>query len=517
MAENALEKEALDRLKDCRAQKQMFERDIREAYFFAAPQRCRDILSQTPPTQQKPDDAAELQTSLGMEVAQDFATEMLNTFIPQSIEWAKQKPGIDLDEEEWAVSDEKEKVEAQSTKIHEAIKASNFYPAAALTFMPDLPIGTCAMWIEDLRPAEPIVCQPIPARELEINVGPYGDVDDRFVVRHTRHRHIKALLPGVELPKEVAEKAGKKPNERCKVIWGFWRKWDRIDNVVWQAVILLDNKLVHQVELEGEGSCPLIVGRFDPDTMFAWGTGPTIKSLPELRRLDETEALKIENADFQIHPPFSYPDDGITNFNGGIEPGMGYPSRPGSGKDFVKLSFEGNVDFAEFETAKIEERIRRLHFVDFPEQLGKTPPTAEQWLDELQRTKKRIGTPGTIFWREFPSGVFLRFKYLLEKRGTIESVKVNGKVLSLVPYDPTEIAQNQQEAMVAMRLLEAARNYFPEISQVAIDPLDTLKKLKEMLGDKVVKIRTPEEMADAVQKLGSMIGPGGAAPGAPAA
>ncbi|HZH50268.1 MAG TPA: portal protein [Microvirga sp.] len=516
MAENALEKEALDRLKDCRAQKAMFERDIREAYFFTAPQRCRDVSSQTSPTQTKPEDPAELQTSLGMEVAQDFATEMVNTFIPQAIEWAQQKPGVDLDEDAW--DEVEEDVTAQSTTIHEAIKASNFYAAAALTFFPDLPVGTCAMWIDDLRPAEPIVCQPIPLRELEINVGPFGEVDDRFVVRHTRHKHVKALLPNVPLPAEIEKKIKDKPNERCKVQWGFWRKWDRTDDVVWQGVILVGNKKVWDGEFVGEGSCPLIVGRFDPDTMYAFGTGPTIKSLPELRRLDETEALKIENADFQIHPPFSYPDDGITNFSGGIEPGMGYPSRPGSGRDFVKLSFEGNVDFAEFETAKIEERIRRLHFVDFPEQLGKTPPTAEQWLDELQRTKKRIGTPGAIFWREFPAQVFLRFKFLLEKRGKIEPVKVNGKVLSLVPYDPTEVAQDQQDAMIASRLLEMARNYFPEISQVAIDPLETLSNLKKKLRDKVVKIRSQDEMKQAVETVGSMIGPGGGAPpGAPTA
>ncbi len=46
------------------------------------------------------DDAAELQISLGMEMAQDFATEMLNTFTPEVIEWAQQKAGIDIADEE---------------------------------------------------------------------------------------------------------------------------------------------------------------------------------------------------------------------------------------------------------------------------------------------------------------------------------------------------------------------------------------------------------------------------------
>jgi hypothetical protein len=57
--------------------------------------------------------------------------------------------------------------------------------------------------------------------------------------------------------------------------------------------------------------------------MFPWGHGPTLQSLPDMRRLDETEALKIENADFQIHPPFIYADDSVMNFSERYRAGHG--------------------------------------------------------------------------------------------------------------------------------------------------------------------------------------------------
>lgn len=509
-----LQQEANQRLADARRQKSLVDRDIRECYFFIAPHRARDVSSLSSTPSSRPDDARDLQTSLGIEVAQDFATEIANTLMPQAIVWAEQKAGADISEDAWG--DVKDQVDAQTTAIHDAVKASNFYSSVAQTLEPDLGVGTVGMWVSDLRPNEATVCQPVPARELEINVGPYGQVDDRFIVRHTRHRHLAALLPGVKLPKEIRDKVKAKPNDRCKVTWGYWRKWDREDDVVWQAVVMVGKTLVDDALLVGEGSCPLLVGRWNPDTMFAWGSGPTMKALPELRRLDETEALKIENADFQIHPPFSYPDDGVTNFAGGIEAGMGYPSRPGNGKDFVKLSFEGNVQFAEYETAQIESRIRRLHFVDYPEQRGKTPPTAEQWLEELQRTKKRIGTPGTVFWREFPAAVFLRFKWLLERRGKIEPIKIDGKVLSLAPYDPTEIAQDQQESMVAMRFTQWGMSTFPQTWEVAVDQQKTLTNMKTKLRDKIVVLRSEEDMLKAVQQLAPALGQGGGIGGAPA-
>jgi hypothetical protein len=38
---------------------------------------------------------------------------------------------------------------------------------------------------------------------MEINLGPFGEIDDRFIVRHTKNRFVKALLPGIDLPEEI--------------------------------------------------------------------------------------------------------------------------------------------------------------------------------------------------------------------------------------------------------------------------------------------------------------------------
>jgi hypothetical protein len=197
---------------------------------------------------------------------------------------------------------------------------------------------------------------------------------------------------------------------------------------------------------------------------------------------------------------------------------MGYPARPwAQGRPIEPLAFSGNVQFAEFETMRVEQRIRRLHFLDQPEQVGKTPPTAEQWLDEVARAKRRIGTPGKVFFREMPAELFLRFKFLLEKRGRITPVKIDGKQLSLVPYDPTEQAQEHQEVQIANRVLEMGRMHFPQTMQLAVDETVTITNIKNKLRDKLVKMRTPEEMAQAVEQLAPVLagGMGGADPAVP--
>lgn len=510
-----LEKEATQRLHDARRQKAHVEADLREGYYFTAPRRARDVSSTTT-TDTRPGDAATLSTSTGIEVAQDFATEIINTFMPSTIAWASQVAGIDIPEAQKAEAEEA--IGEQTDAVMAAIKASNFYDAASMGFMPDLGLGTIALMIEDLRPSEPIMCQVVPLKELEIALGPFGEVDDRFVVRHTRFRYLPALLPGVELPGEMAKKVKDAPNERCRVSWGWWRLWDRTNDVWWQAVTRVNEKVVASAQLRGEGSCPLIVARFNPDPQFAWGDGPTLQALPELRELDEAKALKRENRDFQIHPAFAYQDDGIINFSTGIEPGVGYPARPwGNGSPFAKLSFEGNLELAEYDMLQLVSTIKRLHFVDHPEQLGKTPPTAEQWMEQIMRARRRIGTPGRVFWREGPAEVFKRFKWILQARGSIEPVRINGREVALVPYDPTEQAQEHQEVSVAARILEMARNFFPQTAAVAIDERATLEAIRAKLRDKIVVIRSEEELQQAVETLAPLLGMGGGMGGAPGA
>ena len=77
--DEGLESEGLSRLEACRIWKSLWDLDLRECYFFASPQRQRQIQSYNQPPQQRLLDAAELNTDFAMELTDDFATEVINT------------------------------------------------------------------------------------------------------------------------------------------------------------------------------------------------------------------------------------------------------------------------------------------------------------------------------------------------------------------------------------------------------------------------------------------------------
>ena len=513
---NSIEAQGLRRLAEARKWKELWVIDFKECYFFTAPHRQRQISSQTKPSVAPMLDAAELQTSLAFELAQDFVTEIVNTYMPEAQNWCERGKGMFVPQKLY--DQIAKKVREQDKEIFEAMKASNLYSEITKAFYPDLAIGTVAMWIDRDRPAKPISIKAIPLREMEINLGPDGEIDDRFAIRYTRNCYVRALLPkDCTLPEQCAKDIDDNPDYTTELRFGFWRLWEKDDDEYWQHVIYVDDNLVHQAELKGEGVCPLLIGRFNPSADWPWGLGPMLQGLPDLRQIDELEGQKIENVELHLTPPITYPDDSFTNIEQGLEPRMAYPIRPGTEGAVKAIYTPGPPETAIYQHEEMEKRLKRLFFVDFPEQSGDTPPTLGQWLDEMARAQRRIGTPGMPFWREVPAKIFLRFKYLLEAAGTIEALKVDGKGVSLRAYNPAQRAAEQQEIATAVQCAQILGQMFPEEWKMWADGKATMDALiMKMRTAGLIKLRNEEAVKKIMPQIAQLVG-ARHLPGAPAA
>jgi len=508
-----LEAEAIDRLRDARRWKELWVIDFRECYFFSAPHRQRQVSSQTKPPVQRLLDAPELQTSCGYEWTGDFVTEVVNTYMPEAQNWCERGPGMFISPDMF--KQVQDQVRKQDKQIFEAMKASNLYPEIAKAFNPDLAIGTVGLWIDMRRPHLPIEVMACPLRELEVNIGPGGLIDDRFVIRYTKYRYLKSLLPkDVSLPKKIEDQIRDVPNNSTDIKWGFWRLWEE-DEETWQHTIQVEDDLVHDARMVGEGSCPLIVGRWNATSDWPWGYGPLIQTLPDLRQIDELEGRKIDVIDRNLDPPLGYPDDSFTHVEQGVENGMAYPIRVGSQDAIKPLYSQVNVESAMLEHQEMEHRGKRLFYIDYPEQRGDTPPTLGQWLDELARAQRRIGTPGLPFWREVPAQIFLRFKYLLERMGTIQPIVVDGRAISLRPYNPAQRAAEQQEIATATQFAQIMAQMFPEEWKAVVDGRETMTAFMEkMRVTGLIKLRDPQAVNNFVQQIAPLV-VGRERPGAP--
>jgi hypothetical protein len=505
--ESKAESEALSRLAAARTFKAYNELDYREAYFFAMPNRQRQISSMTAPSQQRLLDAPELNTDQAFVITQDFVTELVNAFMPEALPWCERGPGMDIPPGVWDKI--KDDVKKDDLKIFEAMKASNLYPEITKAFYPDIAIGTAGLWIDRPHPAQAIRVTAVPLRELEVNLGPYGEIDDRFAVRYTRHCYVQELVGKdiwAKVPDEVKKKLEDKPAERTQVVWGFWRLWEEKDEECWKHVVLIADKLVHEGEIKGEGCCPLEVQRFNPTADWPHGVGPLIQGLPTLRQIDELERLRINHSSMSINPPITFPDDSFVQVEQGVEEGMAYPIRPGTEGAVKPIYTVPPPEAANYQYQEKVSILRKLFFVDHPEQTGDTPPTATQWMDELARAQRRLGTPGLSFWKEGPARIFLRFKYLLEAAGSIKPIKVDGRAVATLPRNPAQAAAEQQDIVKAMQMLTWSLQTFPEEAKMSIDGDKTMKNIIKKGRIDLIEFRPDEQKAKAIEQMQKLIG-----------
>jgi hypothetical protein len=517
--DNALESEAKTRLQDARRQKAQFEVDMRECYFFMAPHRMRTVSSTTSATSSRTRDAELLSTSFGFELSGDFPTVIINTFMPETQRWVVRRAGPTVPR---GMREKAEEMARQADEdVFKLIHASNFYEEFGKGADPDLAIGVSAIYIDHPKPHEPPVCQAVPIRELEINVGPDGRIADRFMVRYAKMRDLEKIIPGKtgRLPPKLVEKRARDASARCQVVWGFWPIYDDTGDEKWQHTLSVDGHLIDSAKLTGRGSCPLIVGRFGATSEWAWAPGPAIKALPDLRMMDELAAKKIKNVDLNLEPPISFPDGSFTNIQDGIEAGMAYAIRPGEHDAIKNIYDPPPPDVAIYATQELETRLKRLFFLDWPQQDGKTPPTATQWLDEMTLAQRRIGTPGRVFWAEFCGGSYMRFLYLAEKAGIVEPVKleVGGtkQAVAMMPYNPAQRSAEQEDVALFTRFVQVAAAAFPEEFKMGTDGVATIEAIAAKMGvTELWKRRDPQAIQGAIDNIAKLSG--GTPSGAPA-
>jgi hypothetical protein len=507
--DRTLEKEVLSRLAAARTWKSFFELDMKEMYFMTAPHRQRQISSQTAPGTVRWMDYPELQTSVGFDLVGEFVTEVVNTFMPEAQQWCERGRGMFVPQQVW--DQVKDQVYDDDILIFEAIKASNFYSEIPKSYDPDLSIGLTGMWVDIPYAGAPITCQAIPIRECEVNLGPYGEIDDRFAVRWPRAPHVRAVL-GEEIWDQVDSEQRRSIedgniSDRHQVVFGYWRKWEETGTETWEHTVLLRNKLVHSTELKGEGCCPLLITRFNPTADWPWGMGPLFKTLPDLRQIDELEGRKIEGVGRNINPPITYPSDSFTNIEQGIEDGMAYPIRQGSEGAVKPIYPPINMEPAIYQHEEMEHRMRKLFFIDFPEQSGDTPPTLGQWLDQMARAQRRIGTPGMAFWREGPMQYFNRFKYLLERVGAVQRlVGRNGSLISTRAMNPAQRAAEQQEIAKTVQAIQILGQAFPEEFKLRVDGFATMQAIIKKMRVDLIHFRNANDVQTALDQISKLTG-----------
>lgn len=465
---------------------------ISDCYKFALPWRHR--FDQTQP----PDDYDEIFDELIGTVLEDFSADMLNTFTPQKNNWLDEKPVVTFDAGDTAQF--RDALAKRKSIIFEEMSRSNLYQAMQECYL-DLGPGTMCILIQSIDNSRPINCEAIPATDLLITRGPWGFVDAVFRKKKYSREDIKVRWPDADLTKLGPEPQNQNAGADFEVTDGCWRDWSEKGDEKYHYVVACNGKRLWSREYKGAGSCPFIVARWSKDSTTAWGVGPTYRVLPAVKTRNHVRYLALKNYDKHVDPVTSYEDDGVMNLDHGVEPGTWAPRAVGS-KAPEPIESKGRFDVQVFEMDELASIIKRAHYQDEPEQLGKTPPTATQWADEAAKRARRMGTPATNLVQEWQIPIYTRFAYLLEQRGVLPKVELNGEQVALQATSPLLRAQEQEEVVRNDRFVELmVARFGPQVGMVIVDILKYAQEQGRLLGIKPELIRDEAQLESAIQQL----------------
>lgn len=471
----------------------MVRPSLEEIYSFVCPGREKEFDTNTLTPR---NDEPETFISLPEDLSSDFASDLVTYFTPSESRWTEYMVTTPVPKE--AVQQVLEIVNEREDEIADLVAASN-YNDIAPQVMFEAAHGTVAMWVDSSHLTQPIYCETVPPCELLITPGHLG-ILDRFREKMVLAGTLNALFDGWEVDLNVPsiKKKIDKAGSTCKVCWGFWLDWADAGNPLWRCEITIDGNRVTPSEPLTlgplAGSCPLLVGRFNPQPNRPWGRGPGWKSLPDMRVYNAVDEAVLDGLDQSLRNTIIYADDGFLDLGEGVDAGRSYPAARGFTRDQIYELQKGvNLDTGFFSEDRLEDRLRQRFYQDGPRQRGDTPPTAAQWVDERRRVQVRLGKPSAPLWREFFLPFIQRIEFIAIGLGKIEGALThNESVISVQPVSPLQKAQNQDKVMTTRSNLELAFNTFQDQVGNFIDPVKTFANVIKTSGDDLMVLRDEE-------------------------
>ena len=172
------------------------------------------------------------------------------------------------------------------------------------------------------------------------------------------------------------------------------------------------------IDVQGFKEFPYVVPRWTKTSGEAYGRGPGIQALPDIKMLNEVMKVQIRAAQKTVDPPLQVPDDGMSLPIRVTPGGLNY-YRAGTADRIVPLDTGAKLNTGDVFMEEIRKRIREAFFIDQLQLLEGPQMTATE---VLQRTEEKLRLLGPVLGRlhfEFLKPLIDRMIGIMGRRGLL--------------------------------------------------------------------------------------------------
>lgn len=437
------------------------------------------------------------------------ANRLQSTLTPPFAKWASLKAGPMVpDDQRTQVNQLLEIVERL---LFAVIQASNFDTAVNEVFL-ELLIGTACLLTLPGDDEHPVMYIPIPLAQVYLEEGPWGSVSGIFRCHKVLIRNIQEQWPDIKkLPEALEKQAQDKPDASVEILEYTYPTKLAQGGKVWVYDLIVEGQTRERLHHRIYSRNPWLTPRWMKVAGETYGRGPAIFALPDVKVQNKVIELVLRNAALGVSGVWMYIDDGILNPQTiAIVPGatIQVAATGGSrGASIAPLERPGDIGLGMELNEQLTMQIKK-HMMD-----DSLPPetaavrSATEIMARLKELARDIGSPFGRMYTEFLVPLVQNTLAIMEDKGLIDQVRLDGLATKLTVTSPLAQEQNINEVDAVVRWLSILSQFGPETLNLAA----AIEKIGPWVGEKLgvpsELIRTDEErkglqkaMAEAMSK-----------------
>lgn len=332
---------------------------LREAYRWLMPERYAEMTG-TQDGQQQANRVGvydHIFDPSGMQALEDGASQIAEAMHPWDQVWARWVPRNDAPDNQ---REQLEQLAEQITNGCTALLARSNFDGAAATAHKEFLFGTGFLTIdEDQDRPRNIKCTASPAYRWALESDSAGRIQAAFYKMPIRARDTESEIPGGKWSDQVARIAKEDPGQMIDLERAiYWLPQERL----WRTCVY-EKQTKHEVISTKARTSSLICYRAGLTAGRAWGTGPGLKALPDVKVANKVVEMTLRHGAIAVAGIWMAEDDGVINVNNlRLAPGMVIPKAAGS-EGLTPLKSPGDFNVSQLVLEDLRVNIRRAFWV----------------------------------------------------------------------------------------------------------------------------------------------------------
>ena len=244
---------------------------------------------------------------------------------------------------------------------------------------------------------------------------------------------------------------------------------------------------------------PWVVARYMKVAGEIYGRGPLVTALPDIKTLNATKRMLLQNASLAIAGMYTAADDGVLNPQTiSIVPGAIIPvARNGGpqGPSIMPLPRSGDFNLAQIVINDLSVSIKKVMLDDT---LPPDTMSARSATEVQARMQELASNMGAAFGRlitEAMLPIVARVLDVMDQQNLIDMpLRVDGQQVKVTPISPLAKAQNSEELESVLQFMQLTQEIGPA-GQMAINMDEAVNFIADRLGVPMRVLTTKDERA----------------------